>query len=144
MPQHLDSVDGNNSVAASTPDKTLVGRCLRALEVLERHGVTCISLVMRFKDGRSRETFTHEPCFYDDVRIPKKSGTEVVIAWIVVLNTISDAIREAISGTDYEDADFLVSVAMRRSDQPGSWSIKNCEITAMLDLLDPGEVLKLP
>lgn len=144
MPKHLDSVGENNSVAASTPDQTFVERCLPALEVLERHGVTCISLVMQFKGGRQTETFTREPCFHNPIRILEESGAEVTVALPKLLTAMDDVLRKVFSGTDYEDADFAVSVAMSRSDQPDGWSIKNCEITAMLDILAPGEVLKLP
>ena len=128
----------------STHDLPLVERCLPALAVLERHGVTYISLVMQFECGGEVETYAHYPRFYDHIRIPRKSREEVVVAWANVSMAIEDAIRKVISGTDYEDADFLVSVSMRCSARPDGWSVENSEITAMLDVLDPSKVIELP
>ncbi len=106
--------------------------------------MTYLSLVMQFECGGEVETYARYPRFYDHIRIPRKSGGGVQVALADVSMALEDAIRKVISGTDYEDADFLVSVSMRCRARPDGWSVVNCEITAMLDVLDPSKVIELP
>lgn len=125
------------------PGSALVKTCLPALTVLERNGVSCLSLLLHFEEGVGCDWYIKEPRFFSDIRVLKRHLEEVRAAFSTVFLAIQRAIEGAIEGTDHEESSFLASVHVSRSDRPEGWSI-DCEITAVIDVTSQGDVIKLP
>jgi hypothetical protein len=125
--------DPLNNLAATEMDRpTLVERCLPALEVLKKHGLTTLTLLMWFEDGGSSWEIIQEPCVLNGFRVPMKCRDEVVDAYSAVVRTIEEAIASAIEGDELENEHFLAGVYVAFHDEPQRWTI-DCTVREMLD-----------
>lgn len=124
---------------------SLVARCLPSLTVLEGHGLTNLTLMVRVEDGLEVQTAILHPRFFDPVRVTKKHHDELASAVVAVNRTVSSAIETSLADEEDEDempSSFFACVSLQRRDHSPGWSIY-CEIVATVADDHPNVGLKL-